>query len=51
MEQFEALFSRYPEDRYADVFDDEGSSGTILASTEEAGLNIVKWLQRSGDVL
>jgi len=48
MEQLEALFRVYPEDSFANAVDREGSNGILLAATEDAGLDTVKWLKQKG---
>ncbi|KFA81224.1 hypothetical protein S40288_07887 [Stachybotrys chartarum IBT 40288] len=48
IEQLEALFHEYPEDSFANAVDHEGNNGILLAATEDAGLNTVKWLQQRG---
>jgi hypothetical protein len=42
------LFERYPDDKYVDVVDQEGNNGILIAATEEAGLNTIKWLECRG---
>ena len=48
MKQLEALFCKYPEDSFANAVDDEGNNGILLAATEDAGLDTVKWLEQKG---
>jgi hypothetical protein len=48
MKELEALFREYPEDLFVNAVDDEGNNGILLAATEDAGLDTVKWLEQKG---
>lgn len=48
MKQLEALFRKYPEDSFANAVDDEGNNRILLAAAEDAGLAIIKWLEKKG---
>ena len=46
-----SLCRRYPNDGLIGSIDGEGNSGSLLAATEENGLEILKWLHKQGDSL
>jgi ankyrin repeat protein len=48
IKQLELLFRVYPEDSFANAFDREGNNGILLAATEDAGLDTIKWLKQKG---
>jgi hypothetical protein len=48
IKELKALFREYPEDSFANAVDREGNNGILLAATEDAGLDTVKWLKQKG---
>ncbi|QSZ30989.1 hypothetical protein DSL72_000550 [Monilinia vaccinii-corymbosi] len=48
LKQLEALFREYPEGSFANAVDRKGNNGILLAATEDAGLDTVKWLKQKG---
>jgi len=47
--ELESLIRSYPVDGLIGSVDGEGSSGVVLAASEENGLMILQWLQKQGD--
>jgi len=47
--ELELLLRQYPADHFIGSVDEEGNSGTLLAATEEDGLETLCWLQNRGD--
>lgn len=45
------LCSKYPNDHLIGSVDDEGNTGSLLAATEERGLEVLLWLHGQGDDL
>jgi hypothetical protein len=43
------LCNRYPDDHLIGSVDEEGNTGSLLAATEEKGLDVLKWLHAQGD--
>lgn len=49
IEELDLLCRRYPDDHLKGSVDEEGNTGTLLAATEERGLETLRWLHRHGD--
>jgi hypothetical protein len=43
------LCKRHPDDHLIGSVDEEGNTGSLLAATEEKGLDVLRWLQAKGD--